>query len=271
MEERTYQDKSLHHLIVLSSPYSNTEIRHCWDTLEVKQLSMTPEGVFLEFCPHCSRSLYFVKLGFTLRLLQDEIEKCLDFFCEYTSAKRKRNENHICEMINHYNLCSHSPPLRPAPNPPTGPTDMHVVLYNISDALFKDQQPSLDTTSRSKLDTAAVPANLNSDNLPHTSTQQTHSEPQQYINLNSSNQPCTTATTTQQIRLEPRQCTNLNSGNKPCTASQRASLQPTLPTQLQMENTGGSAQPSITARRRVSGKKTNGIILYHTDYATKIH
>jgi len=304
VEERTYQDESLHHLIVLSSPYSNTEIRHCWDSLEVKQLRMVHEGVYLEFCPHCSRSLNFVKLGFTLRLLQGEIENCLEFFCEYTSAKRKRYENHICEMINHYNLCSHSPPVRPAPNPPTRPTNMHVVLYNISDPLFKDKQPSLNRASRSKLDTAANPANLNSDNQPYTSAKQTNPEPQHYANLNSGNQtstttttttttttqqtsselrkyanlnsgnkPCTTTTTittttTHQTSLEPRHYANLNSDHQPCTATQRASLQTTLPIEHQMENNGGSTQPPITARKRISGKKTYDI--YHTYYVIEI-
>jgi len=54
-------------------------------------------------------------------------------------------------MVNHYNLCSHSPPVRPAP--PVS-TDMHLTLYNISDILFQDKQPPL---VRDKVNTVVSP------------------------------------------------------------------------------------------------------------------
>ena len=136
VEERTYQDNTYHDLIVLSSPYDNTEIRHCWDSLEIKQLRAIQEGVFLEFCPHCCSSATMVQQGFTLRLPQKDVNASLEFFCEHTSAKFKPDQTYICEMMTHSILCTHSPPVRPAPNPPPVPAGMNLTLYNVSDVLF---------------------------------------------------------------------------------------------------------------------------------------
>ena len=226
VEDRTYSDNTFHHLIVLSSPYDDIKIRHCWDSLEVKQLRAVQEGVFLDFCPHCSKSVTFVKLGFTLRLPQIEIESCLDFFCQHTSAKRKKDQKYICEMTTHSILCTHSPPVHPAPNPPPVPTGVNAILYNISDVLFR---PSLSRASRSRLDTA-VP--------PPTNTSQR--EPPHYVNQESYNQLCTN--------------------------TQGTSSPDVLPSQPQLGSNHVSTQPPITPRRRVPGKhvcEVSNILILH--------
>jgi len=151
IKESEYSDHSHHQLIVLHSPYEDTLIRHCWDSLEIKQLRTLQEGIFLEFCPHCSKSVNFVKLGFTLRLPQNEIDEFLEYFCKTTTAKRKKDEPYIYEMISHFNQCSHSPPVHPPPDAPSVPTNMHLTLYNVSDVLFKDKKPSCSRASKSKL------------------------------------------------------------------------------------------------------------------------
>ena len=195
MEEITYSDNTLHHLIVLVSPYDNTEIRHCWDSLEVKQLRAVQEGVFLEFCPHCSSSVDLVQLGFTLRLPQKDIENCLEYFCQHTSAKRKQDEKYICEMTTHSILCTHSPPVRPAPNPPPVPTGMHLTLYNVSDVLFRS------STESTRLNTAVTPprampqrapthyVNQDTENPPNMTTQKTSTEVPQLSGSHVSNRP----------------------------------------------------------------------------------
>jgi len=93
------------------------------------------EGVFLEFCPHCCSSATMVQQGFILRLPQKDIDTCLEFFCECTSAKFKPDQRYICEMITHSILCTHSPPVRSAPNAPPVPTGINLTLYNVSDVL----------------------------------------------------------------------------------------------------------------------------------------
>jgi len=77
-----------------------------------------------------------VQQGFTLRLPQKDVNASLEFFCEHTSAKFKPDQTYICEMMTHSILCTHSPPVRPAPNPPPVPAGMNLTLYNVSDVLF---------------------------------------------------------------------------------------------------------------------------------------
>ena len=180
VEGRTYPDNTKHDMIILSSPYDDKEHRHCWDSLVVKQLRAVQEGILIEFCQHCCKSDDLVQLGFTLRLPQKDVENCLEFFCQHTTAKYKQDAKYICEMKTHSLLCPHAPPVREAPRPPSAPSGVSLVLYNVSNKLFGS---SLDTKSGTPI---LPPKQKEPRNL-------------QYVNQDSNNQP---STTTQKISLQ---------------------------------------------------------------------
>ena len=204
------------------------------------------EGILLEFCPHCSKSINFVRLGFTLRLPQNGIETCLEYFCQHTTAKYKKDETYICEMICHYNMCSYSPPLHAPPNPPPVPTNMHLTLYNVSNVLFQDKKPSLSRASKSKLEATVAPV---------------LSSPQrdlQYVNQDSVNQPYTITQETSSSSAMPRRdlhYVNQDSVNQTSTTTQGTSSSSVISSQPQLSGSHVSNRPPIAPRRRVPGKQ----------------
>ncbi|XP_065894767.1 uncharacterized protein [Dysidea avara] len=157
IEDVSWSDLTRHDMIILSSPYDDTEVRHRWASVEIKLLRAVHEGVFIEFCPQCSKSQNFVRLGFTLRLPQEKIEDCLEFFCRNTSAQHKKDEAYICEMMDHYKQCVRRPPSVPAPTPPPSTSNTHLTLYGVTDII---KHPALTRASKSliKVKNSSAPA-----------------------------------------------------------------------------------------------------------------
>jgi len=139
IEDVSWSGQARHDMIILSSPYDDSKVRHRWALVEIKLLRTVHEGVFIVFCPHCSKSENFVKLGFTLWLPQEHIEDCLEFFCRNTSAQRKKDEAHICEMIDHNKQCVHRPPTVPAPKASKSAANAHLTLYGVTDIIINIQ------------------------------------------------------------------------------------------------------------------------------------
>ena len=181
IEDVSWSGQARHDMIILSSPYNDSEVRHRWASVEIKLLRTVHEGVFIEFCPHCSKSKNFVKLGFTLRLPQEQIEDCLEFFCRNTLAQRKKYETYICEMVDHDKQCVNRSPSVPAPKAPPSTANAHLTLYGVTDII---RHPALTRASKSltKLKknsaTAATSQSKSQGKLPPIAKRRVHTMPQ---------------------------------------------------------------------------------------------